>query len=83
VIGLVNFLLVVVMLIVAQRLKPRREMELALEVRNSAVRALEMDAQAPQQQLVEVQGAGKRSWVSSVTQLTRLFQISPCRSQVR
>jgi hypothetical protein len=75
------------MLIVAQWLKPRREMELALEVRNSAVRALEMNAQAPQQQLVEfcgeVQGAGKRSWILSGIQLTRFFQVSSCRSQVR
>ncbi|MBO1903530.1 hypothetical protein KHP60_00765 [Microvirga sp. 3-52] len=75
-IALVNFLLAVVMLIVAQRLKVSREMELTLGECNSAVRALEMNAQALQQQLVEVQRAGKRSWVSSATQLTRLFQVS-------
>jgi hypothetical protein len=41
------------MLIVAQRSKPGREMELALKVRNSAVQALDMDAPILQQQLVE------------------------------
>lgn len=52
-IGLANLLLSVVLLIVAQRSKPGREMELALEVRNSALEALETDAQALQQQLAE------------------------------
>jgi len=49
VIVLANLLLAVVMLIVAQRSKPGREMELALEVRNSALQALEMGAQVLQQ----------------------------------
>jgi uncharacterized protein YoxC len=53
VIALANLLLAVVMLIVAQRSKPGREVELALEARNSALQALEMDAQVLQQQLAE------------------------------
>ena len=53
VIVLANLLLAVVMLIVAQRSKPGREMELASEVRNSALPASEMDAQVLQQQLAE------------------------------
>ena len=52
VIALANLLLAVVLLIVAQRSKPGREMELALEVRNGALQALEADAQALQQQIV-------------------------------
>jgi hypothetical protein len=53
VIALANLLLAVVMLIVAQRSKPGREMELASEVRDSALPASEMDAQVLQQQLAE------------------------------
>jgi uncharacterized protein YoxC len=49
VIALANLLLAIVMLIVAQRSKPGREVELALEARNSALQALEMDAQVLQQ----------------------------------
>ncbi len=62
-IALVNFPLAVVMLIVAQRSKPGREMELALKVRNSAVQALDMDAPTLQQQLVEFRrgSRGQRS----------------------
>ena len=52
-IGLANLLLAVVLLVIAQRSKPGREMELALEVRNTALQALETDAQAIQQQLAE------------------------------
>lgn len=53
VIATANLLLALVLLIVAQRSKPGREMELALEVRNGALQALEADAQALQQQLSE------------------------------
>jgi hypothetical protein len=54
VIALANLLLAVVMLIVAQRSKPGREMELlAFEVRNSALQALESNARALQQQFAE------------------------------
>lgn len=52
-IGVGNFLLAVVLLVVAERSRPGREMELALEVRNTALQALETDAQAVQQQLIE------------------------------
>ena len=52
-IGLANLLLAVILLIVAERSKPGREMALALEVRNTALQALETDAQVIQQQLTE------------------------------
>ncbi|MFC1455958.1 phage holin family protein [Microvirga arabica] len=50
-IGLANLLLAIILLVVAERSKPGREMELALEVRNMALQSLETDAQAIQQQL--------------------------------
>ncbi len=53
VIAFANLLLSIVLLIIAQRSKPGREMELALEVRTSALQALEADAQAVQEQLAE------------------------------
>lgn len=53
VIALANLLLSIVLLIIAQRSKPGREMELALEVRTSALQALEADAQGVQEQLAE------------------------------
>ena len=52
-IGLANLLLAIILLVVAERAKPGREMELALEVRNTALQALETDAQVIQQQLAE------------------------------
>lgn len=52
-IGLANLLLATILLAVAERSKPGREMELALEVRNTALQALETDAQVIQQQLTE------------------------------
>lgn len=52
-IGLANLLLAIILLAVAERSRPGREMELALEVRNTALRALETDAQVIQQQLTE------------------------------
>jgi multisubunit Na+/H+ antiporter MnhG subunit len=52
-IGLANLLLTIILLVVAERSKPGREMELALEVRNTALQSLETDAQAIQQQLTE------------------------------
>jgi hypothetical protein len=87
VIALANLLLAVVILIVAQRSKPGREMELALEVRNSALQALEMDAQVLQQQLAEfrdeVRGVRRRSSVSSTTRSTPFCRGFSCRSQAR
>lgn len=52
-IGLANLLLAIILLVVAERSKPGREMELALELRNTALQALETDAQVIQQQLAE------------------------------
>ena len=49
-----NLLLAIVLLLVAERAKPGREMELALEVRNMALQSLEEDAQAVQLQLTEL-----------------------------
>lgn len=53
-IGLFSLLVAGVLLLVAARAKPRREMELAQEVRNSALQALEVDALAVQQHLSEI-----------------------------
>jgi len=53
-IGIANLLLAIILLVVAERSKPGREMELALEVRNTALQALEADAQVVQQQLTEL-----------------------------
>jgi hypothetical protein len=53
-VGLANLFLAVILLIIAERSKPGREMELALEVRNTALEALETDAQVIQQQLTEL-----------------------------
>lgn len=53
-VGLANLLLAILLLIIAERSKPGREMELALEVRNTALQALETDAQVIQQQLTEL-----------------------------
>jgi hypothetical protein len=87
VIALANLLLAVVMLIVAQRSKPGREMELASEVRDSALPASEMDAQVLQQQLAEfrdeVRGVRRRSSVSSTTRSTPFCRGFSCRSQAR
>ena len=52
-IGLANLLLAIILLAMAERSRPGREMELALEVRNTALQALEKDAQVIQQQLTE------------------------------
>ena len=52
-IGLANLLLAIILLVIAERSKPGREMELALEVRNTALQALETEAQVIQQQLTE------------------------------
>ncbi len=53
-VGVANLLLAIVLLVVAERSRPGREMELALEVRNTALQALEADAQVVQQQLAEL-----------------------------
>jgi hypothetical protein len=49
-----NLLLAILLLTIAERSKPGREMELALEVRNGALQALESDAVLIQQQLVDL-----------------------------
>lgn len=49
-----NVVLAIILLMVAERTKSGREMELAVEVRNSALQALEADAEAVQQQLAEL-----------------------------
>lgn len=51
-VGLGNLLLALLLLVIAQRAKPGRELDLALQVRGDALRALEADAGAIQQQLV-------------------------------
>jgi hypothetical protein len=53
-IALGNLVLAIVLLIVAEKSKPGREMDLALEVRNTALQALEADAQVLQAQLVDL-----------------------------
>lgn len=53
-IALGNFLLAIVLLVIAERARPGREMELAQEVRNAALQALESDAQVVQAQLGEL-----------------------------
>ncbi|WP_230533383.1 phage holin family protein [Microvirga roseola] len=53
-IGGLNLLLAVVLLVTAERTKPEREMELALEVHNIALQALEADALVVQQQLIDL-----------------------------
>ncbi|WP_445504774.1 phage holin family protein [Microvirga sp. G4-2] len=54
IIALGNLVVAVVLLVFAEKSKPGREMELALEVRNSAIQALEGDAEAIQEQLTEL-----------------------------
>ncbi|SCY67406.1 hypothetical protein [Microvirga guangxiensis] len=49
-----NLVVAILLLVLAERSKPGREMELALEVRNSALEALETDAQAIQLQLTDL-----------------------------
>lgn len=49
-----NFVLALMLLFIAERTKPGREMDLALEVRNMALQSLEEDAQAVQLQLTEL-----------------------------
>lgn len=53
-VALGNLAVALLLLTIAERAKPGREMELALEVRNSALQALETDAQAVQSQLTEL-----------------------------
>lgn len=53
-VGGVNFVLALVLLMIAERMKPGREMDLALEVRNMALQSLEEDAQSVQMQLTEL-----------------------------
>ncbi|MBF9233645.1 phage holin family protein [Microvirga alba] len=53
-IALGNLFLAIVVLLIAERSRPGREMDLALEVRNSAIQALEADAQVLQEQLSEL-----------------------------
>ena len=53
-IGLVNLVLAIILLIIAERSRPGREMELALEVRDTALQALEADAQVVQSQLADL-----------------------------
>lgn len=54
VVALGNLLVAIVLLLIAEKSKPGREMELALEVRNAAIQALETDAEAIQEQLTEL-----------------------------
>lgn len=54
ILALGNLVIAVLLLVIAERSKPGREMELALEVRNSALQALESDAQGIQLQLTEL-----------------------------
>ncbi|NIX76376.1 phage holin family protein [Microvirga terricola] len=53
-IALGNIVLAILLLVLAERSRPGREMELALEVRNAALQGLETDAQAVQAQLAEL-----------------------------
>lgn len=53
-VALGNLLVALLLLVIAERAKPGREMELALEVRNSALQALEADAGVIQVQLMEL-----------------------------
>ncbi|WP_112662642.1 phage holin family protein [Microvirga flavescens] len=53
-VGAGNLLLAIILLVVAERVKPGREMDLALEVRNMALDALEADAQEIQDELSEL-----------------------------
>lgn len=54
IIALGNVVVAIVLLVIAERSKSGREMELALEVRNAAIQALETDAEAFQDQLTEL-----------------------------
>ncbi|MCB5175665.1 MULTISPECIES: phage holin family protein [Microvirga] len=54
IIALASLAVAALLLLVAARAKPGREMELALEVRNAALQALEVDALALQKQVIEV-----------------------------
>jgi hypothetical protein len=49
-----NLAAAILLLVIAERSKPGQEMELALEVRNSALQALEMEAETIQLQLTEL-----------------------------
>jgi hypothetical protein len=53
-VGLANLLVAAILLLIAGRTRPGRELELALEVRNTALQSLETDAQFVQQQLAEL-----------------------------
>jgi len=53
-VALGNLVVAILLLLVAERSKPGREMDLALEVRNSALQALETDARAIQIQLTDL-----------------------------
>jgi hypothetical protein len=53
-IAFVSLLAAALLLTIAARAKPGREMELALEVRNTALQALEVDAHSFQKNLVEL-----------------------------
>lgn len=54
ILGGANLVLAIITLMIAERTKPGREMDLALEVRNMALESLEADAQSVQQQLTEL-----------------------------
>ncbi len=54
IVALGNLFVAIVLLVIADRSKPGREMELAFEVRNSALEALEADAHVVQEQLTEL-----------------------------
>jgi hypothetical protein len=49
-----NILLAIILIAIAERARPGREMDLALEVRNMAIDALEADAQVIQDELSEL-----------------------------
>jgi len=53
-VALGNLVIAILLLMIAGKSKPGREMELALEVRDSALQALETDAEAIQLQLTEL-----------------------------
>lgn len=53
-VALGNFAAAILLLVAAERSRPGREMELALEVRNSALQALETDAASLQLHLTEL-----------------------------
>lgn len=53
-VALGNLVIAVLLLVAAEKSRPGREMDLALEVRNSALQALEADAEAIQSQLTDL-----------------------------